>query len=172
MELNVELRYTGKPAFDSHMASEPVANILKLFGTEGASLLSGPGAILYFEADFAFSRPELVRAASPAIAFGTLEYKDGAITGALEGWRQLGEQSEKNELNTLSYNVWKNKDKKDQLRTLGVYKSKEHFEEHEQSAPAMAHKERQAESVASSGLVWLQLVGGFLGRDKASSSNL
>jgi quinol monooxygenase YgiN len=147
------------------MASEPVQNILKLFQAE-PQLLGGAGEVLNLEPKSGFTRPEVKDHPSPYIGFATLDYKEGTVTSALNGWNGIADYAQKHESGALSYNVMKNKGNENQLRLLEVYESESyHWDTHEKSGVVARNRESQANNKTATKHVWLKIVGGYLTKE-------
>ncbi|KAF2691796.1 hypothetical protein K458DRAFT_473495 [Lentithecium fluviatile CBS 122367] len=163
--------YDSQEAFDSHMASKPVVDLITYFGAN-ATLFGGEPTIATSELTASFTRPEAVNVADPFITYASIEYKDGKRVKALEGWKHVASETEKNEPSTLSYEIQKNKDHPETVKTIEVYRNIEYFKE--VHIPSKAVQENKAkygdETRVSLKHAFLKISAGYLVKGKNTSS--
>lgn len=153
------------------MASKPVTDLVAFFGSN-ATLFGGAPTISTSESSSAFTRPEIMKATDPWITYASIEYKDGKRAEALEGWKHVTSETEKNEPETLSYGIHKNKDHAETIKTLEVYANLAYFKEvHIPSKAVQENKAKYGDEIrVSLKHAFLKLVAGYLGKEKASSN--
>jgi len=66
---------------------------------------------------------------NPWIVTAVIEYKEGKRQGALEGWKVVASETEKNEMGTLFYGVCEDTENANVARTLGIYESESFFKD-------------------------------------------
>lgn len=164
-------RYNSQDAFDSHMASKPVVDLIASFGADPTLLTAAP-AMTISEVVQSFSRPEITSCADPYIAVASIEYKDGKRAEALEGWKYVALETEKNETETLSYGIYKNREHSETVKTFEAYRSQEYFMGvHVKSAAVQENLQKYGNEIrASISHVWLKHVAGFMDKGKGSSN--
>lgn len=112
-----------------------------------------------------FVRPSLMTATSdPFIATATVEYKRGKREEALEGWRKVTQETQKNEPEALAYGVTKAQEDDDIVRIVEFYPSESYFRDvHAKSAAVLENRQKYGEEYRESfKFVLLKMVGGFL----------
>lgn len=147
------------------MASEPVKEILAYFAANPQHV-GGESVLSMTESWAAFTRPEIVNATDPWICFASIEYKAGKRAEALEAWENVTSETEKNEAETLSYNILKDNGHSETIKTLEVYASQAYFKEVHVPSKAVQDnlKNFGNEIRVSIKHVFLKLEGGFLER--------
>jgi quinol monooxygenase YgiN len=164
-------RYTSQEAFDSHMASKPVQDLIASFAAD-PTLLSAPPTMTISDLVQGYTRPEISSCADPYIAVGSLEYKEGKRVEALEGWKKVASETEMNEGDTLSYGIYKNREHPETVKVVEFYRSEEYFKQvHVPSKAIQENLQKYGNEIrASVSHVWLKHVAGFLVKGKGSSS--
>ncbi|KAH7119865.1 hypothetical protein B0J11DRAFT_71625 [Dendryphion nanum] len=155
--------FKDQAAYDSHLASEPIVNLYKFIG-ENPALISGTPNIIIAEASSAFTRPEVTNSTDPFIVFAAINYKEGKRAEALEGWKTVTSETKKNEPETLSYYILKDRANELTVNTLEIYASEDYFRKvHMPSEAVKANKEKYGDEFRT-GLSFQQLkfIGGFL----------
>ncbi|KAF1974291.1 hypothetical protein BU23DRAFT_531789 [Bimuria novae-zelandiae CBS 107.79] len=157
--------YTSKAAFDAHMAAEPV-KALVAFLTQDPQYLKAESALNMTESYAFFTRPEIVNATDPWICYASIEYKEGKRAEALEPWKHVTSEMEKNEADTLNYSILKDNDHAETIRTLEIYASEEYFKEvHVPSQAVQENMKNYGNEIrASIKHVFLKYRGGFMDR--------
>lgn len=119
-------RYTDKPAFDLHMNTEGVQDLIKYMSTE--KVVEGAPNVRELEVidGMDLARTDITRHSDPYIAFAELEYKPGSAAQSIPYWKQVVETS-RNETGTLVYGLHKDPVQPDKLYTLEVYESKDYL---------------------------------------------
>ena len=156
-------RFKDQAAYDSHQASEPVQNLFKYFG-ENPSLISGEPHLSFAEASSTFTRPKITEHSDPFIVWAAINYKEGKRVEALEGWKTVTSETEKNEPETLSYSILADKGNELTINTVEIYASEDYFRKvHVPSNAVKVNKEKYGDEIRT-GISWqqLKLVGGFL----------
>jgi quinol monooxygenase YgiN len=121
-------RYTGRAAFDAHMAIEPVKDMIAWMTTNTENI-NGEATVTMSENYTSFTRPEVLKATDPWMCYASIEYKEGKRAEALEPWKHVASETEKNEAETLSYSILKDTGHPDTVKTIEVYASQEYFKE-------------------------------------------
>ena len=158
-------RYASRAAFDAHMATESVKDIVAWLA-ENTQHLKGESTVNMAEVNTSFTRPELADAKDPWICYASIKYKEGKRAVALESWKHVASETGKNEADTLSYSILRDSGNPDIVRTVETYASQEYFNEVHVSSKAVQENLKSfgdeiRESVQH---VLLQYRGGFLGR--------
>jgi quinol monooxygenase YgiN len=122
-ELNL-YRYTSKAALDAHMASQPVAEVHSFFGDNPPQM-----TVTLSETSSAFVRPEVTQASDPFICHASITYKPGKRDEALEGWKTVTSETQKNEPETLGYAIVKDQQNENVIQSFEVYSSQQYFKE-------------------------------------------
>ncbi|KAL1611823.1 hypothetical protein SLS60_000043 [Paraconiothyrium brasiliense] len=157
--------YTSQSAFDAHMAAEPVKDMVSWL-TANQKQLDGEATVTMSETYCSFTRPEITKAADPWICYASIEYKQGKRAEALEPWKHVTSETEKNEAETLSYSILKDTGHPEKIKTVEVYKSQEYFKEVHVPSKAVQENVRDYGNEIRIGLEhsFLKLEAGFLGR--------
>ncbi|KIW02231.1 uncharacterized protein PV09_06384 [Verruconis gallopava] len=118
--------YATKAAFDTHMASPPVQDMIKWIGS-GNILATEPliRQLDYVDGMF-FSKPEISKVNEPYVVFATIEWHPGKRDASIPYWNRVFQET-KSESGTFSYGVMAAKDRPDTLHTFEVYESKEYL---------------------------------------------
>ena len=158
-------RYTSRAAFDTHMASADVKDIEKWL-SGNIEHFKGEATIDMAEIGASFTRPGIVHAKDPWICYAAIKYKEGKRAVALEPWKHVASETEKNEAETLSYAILKDSGNPEIIRTLEVYASQEYFKDvHVPSKAVQENVKSYGNEIRESiQHVFLQYRGGFLGR--------
>jgi quinol monooxygenase YgiN len=153
------------------MASKPVQDLIAFVGAD-PTFLSAPPTTTISDLVQGYTRPEISSCSDPYIAVGSLEYKEGKRTEALEGWKQVASETEKNEADTLSYGIYKNREHPETVKAVEFYRSQEYFKQvHVPSNAIQENLKKYGNEIrASVSHVWLKHVAGFLVKEKRSPS--
>ena len=152
------------------MASKPVIELIEYCGAN--STLDGAPAVFTTETSSAFVRPEIIKSSDPFITYASIEYKEGKREEALEGWKNVTSETEKNEPDTLSYVIAKDKENAGTVKTLEVYASQAYFKEvHVPSKAVQENRVKYGDEIRISlNHAFLKLVAGYLHKEKAGSN--
>lgn len=163
--------YASQTALDAHMASKAVTDLIAFFGAN-PTLFGGAPTVTTSETSSAFTRPEAAKATDPFITYASIEYKEGKRAEALGGWKNVASETETNEPKTLSYNIYKNKDHPETIKTLEVYADQTYFKEvHVPSNAVQQNLKRYGNEIrVSLKHAFLKLVAGYLAKEKAASN--
>lgn len=158
-------RYTSRAAFDAHMAIDPVQDIVGWI-TANPNNIDGEATITMSESYASFTRPEVLRATDPWICYASIEYKEGKRAEALEPWKNVTSETEKNEAETLSYSILKDSGHPETIKTIEVYASQEYFKEvHVPSSAVQENAKKYGNEIRLSlKHVFLKYQSGYLGR--------
>ncbi|KAF2643301.1 hypothetical protein P280DRAFT_446753 [Massarina eburnea CBS 473.64] len=163
--------YASQAGFDAHMGSQAVKDLIAFFGAN-ATLFGGAPDISTSEVNSTFTRPETTKADNPWICYASIEYKEGKRSEALEGWKHVTAETEKNEPETLSYSNYKNRDHPETVKTMEVYTSQQYFKDvHVPSKAVQGNLQKHGNDIrVSLKHVSLKLIGGYLAKEKSMSN--
>jgi hypothetical protein len=88
------LRYADKAALDGHMASSPVAAVIKLF-TDTPDVLARPTHVMTCTAAAAMVRPAVADMSDPVISLSTISYAADAKKSAASEWEKTVKEAER-----------------------------------------------------------------------------
>lgn len=147
------------------MNSQPVAEMMEYL-TENPQILKGKATVNSAESHASFTRAEIKDADDPWICCATIEYKEGKRAVALEPWKWVTSETQKNEAKTLSYSILKDSGHPETVRTVEVYADQEYFKEVHVPSKAVQEvvKNYGSEIRVSLKHVFLKYEGGFMGR--------
>lgn len=153
------------------MESQAVKDLIAYFGAN-PNFFGGPSNISTCEVSAAFTRPETSKARNPFVCHASIEYKAGKRAEALEAWKHVTLETEKNESETLSYGNYKDKEHAEIVRTLEIYSSQQYFKEVHVSSKAVQDNLRNFgnEIRVSIKHVILKLIAGYLAKEKNGSN--
>lgn len=147
------------------MATENVKDIVAWL-TANTEALKGESTVNMAEADASFTRPETANAKDPWICYASIKYTEGKRAAALEQWKHVASETEKNEADTLSYSILRDSGNPEIVRTVEVYSGQEYFKEvHVPSKAVQENTKKFGDEIQESVQhVFLKYRGGFLGR--------
>lgn len=118
--------YASKAAFDEHMASPQVADMIKWM--QSGNILAGEPEIhsLSYVDDCSFAKAEVVKVQDPHISFARIEFQPGKRTEALPAWKAVYEET-KGESGSYVYGLVVDEQKPDILYTMQTYESEEYL---------------------------------------------
>jgi quinol monooxygenase YgiN len=94
-----------------------------------------------------------------------LDYQPGTAEQGILGFTNVCNETEKNESGTLSYNILRDKDNADQVKTLEVYENEKYlWDPHAKSAAVSSNKETNKNIRTNLHLVFLKRVAGYFYR--------
>jgi quinol monooxygenase YgiN len=94
-----------------------------------------------------------------------LDYKPGTAEQGILGFTNVCDETERNEPGTLSYNILRDKDNTNQVKTLEVYESEKYlWDPHAKSAAVTQNKEANKDIRTNLHLVFLKRVTGYFYR--------
>ncbi|OAG10740.1 uncharacterized protein CC84DRAFT_1203097 [Paraphaeosphaeria sporulosa] len=157
--------YTSRAAFDAHMSIDPVKDMVGWL-TSNPQNIDGEATVTISENYASFTRPEVLKVADPWICYASIEYKEGKRAEALEPWKHVTSETEKNETETLSYSILKDTGHPETIKTIEVYPSQEYFKEvHVPSEAVQENAKKYGNEIRLSlAHVFLRYQAGFLGR--------
>ncbi|KAF2440348.1 hypothetical protein P171DRAFT_524417 [Karstenula rhodostoma CBS 690.94] len=163
--LYVVEEYTSRAAFDAHMSIDPVKDMVNWLASNPGNI-DGEATVSMSETHASFTRPDVLGAADPWICYASIEYKEGKRAEALEPWKYVASETEKNEAGTLSYSILKDEGQPETVRTVEVYKSQAYFKEvHVPSRAVQENAKRYGEGIrVSVRHVFLEYWTGYFGR--------
>ncbi|KAF2787008.1 hypothetical protein K505DRAFT_379873 [Melanomma pulvis-pyrius CBS 109.77] len=159
--------YASQAASDSHLATQPVQDLIGLF-TTGDVLAGAPDVhTAPIVANKLAKQPPSV-SDNPAIVLANFEYKPGTLASALKGWNSVVDYVSAKEEGTKSYTIFADLEKGNEIRTVEVYDSWEFVENVHLKSPAIAQNVEQngKDRTGVKGAVKVKFVDGFLGREK------
>ncbi|KAJ4357515.1 uncharacterized protein N0V89_002091 [Didymosphaeria variabile] len=164
-KLFVVEEYTSQAAFDAHLAVEPVKDMVAWL-TANPKNIDGEATVTVSENYSSFTRPEILKATDPWICYASIEYKEGKRSEALEPWKHVTSETEKNEAETLSYSILKDTGHPETIKTIEVYASQEYFKEvHVPSKAVQENAKNYGDEIrVSLKHAFLKYQTGFLGR--------
>jgi quinol monooxygenase YgiN len=153
------------------MASKPVVDLIASFEAD-PTLLSAAPAMTISDVVQTFSRPDITNCADPYMAVASIEYKDGKRTEALEAWKHVASETEKNEPGTLSYGIYKDREHSGTVKTVEAYQSLEYFKDvHVPSTAVQENMQKYGNEIrVSISHIWLKLVAGFMVKPTGTSN--
>ncbi|KAF2022344.1 hypothetical protein BU24DRAFT_417993 [Aaosphaeria arxii CBS 175.79] len=163
--------YTSQAAFDQHMGSKPVTDLIAYF-TANPALFAGETKVAMTEPSSTFTRPEISNTEDPHFVYAAIDYKEGERDEALEGWKTVTSETQKNEPETLSYSILKDKGNSVTINTLEVYASEAYFKQvHVPSNAVKENRQKYGDEIRTS-MKWaiLKKVAGYLYKEKPSSN--
>ncbi|KAH7350703.1 hypothetical protein BKA65DRAFT_498824 [Rhexocercosporidium sp. MPI-PUGE-AT-0058] len=136
--------YTNQAAFDAHLSSKPVVEILDS------------------NLDMVSMRPELATAKNPYVVVRQMNYQDGKRALALPAWRNVVLES-RNETGTLLSGVYTDPAEPKRLFTIDACTSKEYWlDTHLTSKPYVESEKIAKASGNMTEFSFLKMEGGFL----------
>lgn len=156
--------YKDQTAFDSHMASSMVVDMIKWMSS--GNILDGEPEMhmLDYLNGLTFVKPEVKDVKDPFIVFATIEWQPGKRADSLPYWTQVTEDG-KSETGTLVYGILGAKDKPDTQRTIEAYESKEYlWDVHVKNTGVQETVKNTKDWRISLKHDMLKMVGGFLSR--------
>jgi len=110
-----------------------------------------------------FTRPEINQHENPYILFATLNYKPGTADYAANGFSAVCRKTEKAEQGTLSYNILRDKDNENQVKTIEVYESEAYlWDPHASSQAVKSNQELTKDMRIDRNLLFLRRITGYL----------
>jgi quinol monooxygenase YgiN len=166
-------RYADQAAFDGHMDAQATKDLISYYEAN-PSLFTSPTEVSMSEISSTFARTECARATDPYVGYASIDYKDGTRDDALEGWKGVTSETKKNEPDTLSYTIVKDKANTVTVHTFEVYANESYFREvHAKSQAVSDNRKKYGDAVRTAfNLRLLKLASGFLHRDEKASPNL
>lgn len=152
--------YTSEEANASHIAAPPVQELISLFGT--ADVLDSAPEV--YNNNIVVQKAvtgDLDISSGTAIVLAHYEYPPGALSRALEGWKDVVRQIEESENGTRAYTVLATEGVND-VRTVEIYESWDYLQD--------AHlKDSKVKAHAPKSSVRLRCVHGFFGGGRTCS---
>lgn len=147
------------------MASPPVKDILAWM-SGNPQFFAGEATVSMTESHASFTRPSILSHSDPWICYASIEYKPGQRAVALDPWKHVASETERNEPETLSYSILKDEAHPEKIKTVEVYASEGYFKEVHVPSEAVQENVRKygSEIRVSIRHAFLKLRGGFLGR--------
>ncbi|KAF2192395.1 hypothetical protein K469DRAFT_310876 [Zopfia rhizophila CBS 207.26] len=163
--------YADQTALDSHMGSKAVTDLVAYFTANG-SLFGGPPIVSTSETSSAFIRPEITKSNDPFIAYASIDYKEGTRAEALEGWKYVTSETQKNETDTLSYAILKDKENEITVSTVEVYANETYFRDvHAKSKTVTENRAKYGDQIRTAfRFALLKFVAGYLHKEKTGSN--
>ncbi|KAF9735110.1 hypothetical protein PMIN06_001455 [Paraphaeosphaeria minitans] len=163
--LHVVEEYTSQAAFDAHVSIDPMKDMVGWL-TSNPQNIEGEAIVTMSETYASFTRPEVFKATDPWICYASIEYKEGKRAEALEPWKHVTSETEKNEAETLSYSILKDMGHPETVKTIEVYASQGYFKEvHVPSKAVQDNVNKYGNEIRLSLThVFLKFQTGFLGR--------
>jgi quinol monooxygenase YgiN len=151
------------------MAAKPTTDLVAYF-TANPSFFSGAPDVAMTETSSSFVRSEIIKASDPYITYATITYKEGTREDALGGWKTVTSETQKNEPETLSYGIAKDKGSELVIKTLEVYANEKYFREvHAPSKAVAENKAKYGDQVRTSiKFAFLKFIGGYLHKEPSS----
>jgi quinol monooxygenase YgiN len=161
------LRYASQAASDSHLATQPVKDLIELF-TTGDVLAGAPEVHIAPIVVNKLARTAPSISDNPAIVLSNFEYKPGTLENAIKGWKSVVDYVSAKEDGTKSYTILADLEKGKEIRTVEVYQSWDYMENVHLKSPVIASNVEQngKDRTGVKGAVRVKLVDGFLGREK------
>lgn len=158
-------RYKSQAAFEAHMATDAVKNIIAFF-TGNPSLSGAPPVHSMMEESSGFTRSSITDFANPWIFYATIDYKEGKRAEALEYLAHITTETEKNETEALSYHIMKDNNYPEKIGVIEAYTNEAYFNDvHMQSESVKAYAPKFGDKqLAPPAITHLKFEGGFLGR--------
>jgi quinol monooxygenase YgiN len=154
------------------MSCPAVVALLELFSSD-STLLQHPPTIQNLQTVAVFTRPTIIEHENPYIVFATLDYKPDTADFAAEGFSDVCKATEKAEMGTLSYNILKDKDNKNQVKTIEAYESEEYlWDPHATSQAVKSNQELTKDMRTNRHLVFLKLISGYFYKASKIQLNL
>jgi quinol monooxygenase YgiN len=135
------------------MTSQPVLDLMGSLGADPTLLTAAP-VITPLDVVQGFSRPEFASCVDPYITVVSIQYKD------------VVSDTEKNELETLSYGIYKNREHAETVKVFEAFRSEEYFHEvHGKSAAVQENVQKYGDDIrVSKSHISLRHVAGYLGK--------
>jgi len=164
LSLYVLGEFIGMDGVQEHCILPQAQKLAKLFEAN-PDWFGGEPEITWNDVDSLFVRPSLLTATSdPFIAAATIEYKRGKRAEALEGWRKVTQETQKNEPDALAYSVVTAQEDADVARIVEFYPSEDYFRNvHAKSPYVLENREKYGEEHREDfKFELLKMVAGFL----------
>lgn len=160
-------RYASQAASDSHLATQPVKDLISLF-TTGDVLAAAPEVHTAPIVVNKLARPTPSISDNPAIVLANFEYKPGTLGNAVKGWKSVTDYVSAKEDGTKSYTVMADLEKGKEIRTVEVYENWDYMENVHLKSPVIASNVEQngKDRTGVEGAVRVKFVDGFLGRER------
>jgi quinol monooxygenase YgiN len=157
--------YASQAAFDAHMATEPVAEMIKWMQS-GDILASPPDFyMLNYLDNTVFTKPDIVKLEDPFVSFAKIVYNPGQRAEAIPYWKNTFAETQA-ESGTYLYGLVVDKEKEDVLYTIQTYESEAylrgvHLKENKAVGESMKVLKSMSKSVVHNEL---RIVGGYLNK--------